>query len=376
MSPPLPDATKPTSVGDRVHDPAAIAPLPMVSIVIVAHAASNVITDCLESLRRQDYPTERREFVLVHSDANDGTREAMEAWKNGQAAGERVLILPNPKRLLAPGWNVALAALSGDVVIRLDAHARADEGFLRRNVEVMNRTGESVVGGRAPVEEPDGYEAYLCWLVSKSIFGAGQAAYRRQIPAGYVDTLAYAAFHRRVFEVVGGYDERLGRTEDNEMHHRMQEAGFKFYYDPSISSRQLARPTIRTMLRQKYQNGYWVAVTMPVAPRCFSMRHFIPAVFTVALGVSVVALVFGIHWPMYLVGGSYAVAAAIAALYEGYASGRPVAWFSIPLLPVLFLMLHLSNGLGLIRGLLDIPRRLRQWRGYRVPRPMVPRDRT
>ncbi len=84
--------------------------LPLVSIVVVAHNAASKVDSCLESLREQDYPPACREFVLVHSDCPDGTREAFEAWRKGPGRQEGVKILPNPDRTLSHGWNVALAA--------------------------------------------------------------------------------------------------------------------------------------------------------------------------------------------------------------------------------------------------------------------------
>ena len=344
---------------------------PLVSIVVVAHRAAGHIHDCLESLRNQDFPREKREFVLVHSAANDGTHEAFQAWRDGLGKGERVVILANPKVLLAAGWNVALAAAKGDVILRIDAHARALPGYLARSVELIASGRESIVGGQAPVEEPQGWEAYLCWLVSRSLFGAGQAAYRRRTEPGFVDTLAYAAYHRRVFDRVGGYDERLGRTEDNEMHYRMKQAGFRFYFDPTIASVQMARPTIRAMLRQKFLNGYWVSLTLAVAPRCFSPRHFIPGVFVAAILISLVFLMRGIYWPLMALGSTYSAGAILAALFDGLSLRTVKSLLLMPLLPPAFLALHLANGFGLLWGLVCIPSKLASWRGYCIPHPTL-----
>ena len=51
-----------------------------------------------------------------------------------------------------------------------------------------------------------------------------------------VNTLAFAAYRKKVFDDVGLYNEKLVRTEDNEMHYRMKKAGYRFFYNPEIVS--------------------------------------------------------------------------------------------------------------------------------------------
>ena len=71
---------------------------------------------------------------------------------------------------------------------------------------------------------------------------------------------------------MGFYDERLRRTEDNDMHYRMRKAGYRFYFSPDIVSWHAARKTLRGQLSQKWGNGYWIGRTMRIQPRCFAPR--------------------------------------------------------------------------------------------------------
>ncbi len=150
----------------------------------------------------------------------------------------------------------------------------------------------------------------------------------------------------------------------------MKQAGFKFYFDPCIVSHHMARATLGGMLRQKFLNGYWVALTLSVAPGCFSLRHFIPAAFVLALIVSAAMAPFAVSWPLVLLVGSYLACAVMATLVEAVrcASARDIALAT--LLPLVFLGMHLANGIGLLGGLLAIPGKLRQWKNYETPRPI------
>ena len=172
------------------------------------------------------------------------------------------------------------------------------------------------MAGVAPHYCPTGSMAFLLWMADRSLFGSSQAAYRRWRRPGYVDTLAHAAYERRVFQIVGGYDERLDRSEDREIHYRMKQAGFRMYYDPSIVSYQLARSTIPSMLHQKWLTGYWISLALPISPRCFSLRNFVPGFFAVALLVTGILATAGHPLSLLALLGTYGMCAVIASLVE------------------------------------------------------------
>lgn len=96
---------------------------------------------------------------------------------------------------------------------------------------------------------------------------------------------------------MGFYDERLRRTEDNDMHYRMRKAGYRFYFSPDIVSWHAARKTLRGQLSQKWGNGYWIGRTMRIQPRCFAPRHLVPALFVLAL-IALLLLLPLCRWPL------------------------------------------------------------------------------
>ncbi|MFR1477081.1 MAG: hypothetical protein ACLSB9_15995 [Hydrogeniiclostridium mannosilyticum] len=112
-------------------------------------------------------------------------------------------------------------------------------------------------------------------MLEDSMFGGSVAAFRRKESAGTVKTLAFAAYRREVFEAVGYFDERLARTEDNEIHYRMRCKGYDFLRS-DICSRRETRPSLRKLTRQKYLNGYWIGLTLKICPKCISLYHLIP----------------------------------------------------------------------------------------------------
>jgi hypothetical protein len=242
------------------------------------------------------------------------------------------------------------------------------KGFIRKNVELI-RKGENIVGGYVETIAPSNGFGVLSALADTSCFCGGMAAFRNPGKARYVDTLAYAAYRREIFAKVGGYDERLVRTEDNEMHYRMKKAGFKFYYSPAIKSCRYSRPDLRGLLKQKYGNGYWVALTIPLAPRCFSLRHLAPVGFLLAIVSGVGAgRVWG-WWPLLSMMSLYLLLACGYAFKAGrLAASRDK--LSCLLLPGIFFLEHIFYGLGTLAGMFAVPGFVMKHRGYKIPRPI------
>ncbi|MDP3542423.1 MAG: glycosyltransferase family 2 protein [Elusimicrobiota bacterium] len=336
--------------------------LPKVTFVLVARDAAEHLPAALACLLAQDYPKESLQCLFVDGLSVDGSRGLASEFKAAHPELD-FSILDNPGRLLASGWNAALAKAVGDVIVRVDAHAEFPPDFVRRNVEAR-ASGHAITGGPTTTTYEDGAARGLIALAENSAFGGGAAAFRRRTTSGFVDTLAHAAYDRAVFAAVGGYHELLARTEDNEIHHRMKRAGYRFWFDPSIRSSRRARATLAGLLKQKYGNGLWIGLTLAVAPGAFGLRHFVPGAFVLALlgGLALGPLV---SWlPLAALLAAYGVAAAGFALAAGGLAAAPA-------LVGLFFLMHCAYGFGTLVGLAALPTFKWKSRHYAVPRPVA-----
>ena len=323
-----------------------------VSFIVVAYNAGSKLENLLEDLKKQDYNHNDIEIILVDSNSSDNTKDIMMKFKEINKTFSKVLVLDNPKKILPCGWNIALEASTGDLILRVDAHSSLPNDFISKNVNRIDM-GEKIVGGHriSIIDENNAWQKTLL-IAEKSIFGSGIATYRRKEREEYVSTLAHAAYSREVFKKVGGYDERLARTEDNEIHYRMKKAGYKFLLDPTIKSYHHARNSLSKMMKQKYLNGYWIGLTMGISPKCFSIYHFVPLVFVLALIFSIIfAFVFsGI--PLILLLGAYFTFNILNTIFSIISEKKHLDYL---LLPFIFFLLHLSYGWGTLYGLIKLP---------------------
>jgi glycosyltransferase involved in cell wall biosynthesis len=348
------------------------------SICVIAYNEEKSIGTLLEDIKRQDYDHGLCEVILVDGGSTDGTRAIMqEFWAENEVrkdraaqsldvAFKRVLVLDNPKRTLPSGWNVALGAYSGDVIIKIDAHAEIPEDFISKNIRVLE-SGEDICGGVRPaiVDEPTPWKETLL-LAENSMFGSSIAPYRNNPGKTYVKSLFHGAYRREVFDKVGNFNEELVRTEDNEIHYRMRKAGFKLRFDPEIVSYQHIRSSLPKMVKQKYLNGYWIGITAKKCPECLEKYHFVPLAFVSAIGLSAVGLfvtnVFGknnimqtlrkvVKFLTKLMWGIYGTLAVVMSLAASFGAGNKRNKTNA-VLPVLFPILHIAYGVGTLRGIL------------------------
>lgn len=96
---------------------------------------------------------------------------------------------------------------------------------------------------------------------------------------------------------MGFYDERLRRTEDNDMHYRMRKAGYRFYFSPDIVSWHAARKTLRGQLQPEMGQRLldWAHNADSAALLC--PAHLVPALFVLAL-IALLLLLPLCRWPL------------------------------------------------------------------------------
>ncbi len=321
----------------------------LVTFIIVAYNAEKVIEKCLDSLNAQKYPHKQIEVILVDSSSTDNTKQLMlQFQEREQSEYARVIVLYNPKKILPCGWNVALKEAKGEAILRVDAHTIYPEDFIEKNVQELEK-GENIVGGQCTsITKNDTKWEKVLLSAEESIFGCGIADFRRKKERKYVSTLAFAMYRKKVFDEVGPYNEKLARTEDNEMHYRMKKAGYKFLLSPNIVTYRYARSTLKDMVKQKYNNGKWIGITMRYCSNCFSIYHFVPLLFVLAIVGSLLLTLFNIPYFLLALIGAYGVFNLCNILILIYNKQFTILHL---LLPIILFLLHVSYGIGTLVGL-------------------------
>ena len=334
-----------------------MAELPIVTVGVIALNEEQALPNLLEQISAQDYPHEAIQVALVDSGSDDSTRTIMENFQASDHDFLEVLVLDNPGRIQPKGWNVLIGAVAGDVVMRIDAHARIPADFVSSAVAVLNE-GEDVAGGPRPTIAPQDATdwQYTLLAAEDSLFGASIAKYRsngEELEEGgepeYVKSVFHPAYRREVIKRVGLFNENLVRTEDNDYSYRIREAGYKIRFDPRIHSEQIIRPSLKAMIKQKHGNGYWIGRTLFVQPGAVEIYHLVPAAFVAAIAGAGALALSGRKWPARALAGAYGAATAVMSV-AGVATSRHKN-LTMAALPAIFPILHIAYGIGTFKGI-------------------------
>ncbi|MEO0078642.1 MAG: glycosyltransferase family 2 protein [candidate division WOR-3 bacterium] len=319
---------------------------PKVSLVVVCRNEERTIEATLDSLWSQDYPAELVEVLIVDGMSTDRTREVINRVCRERARC-RVRLLDNPLRIAPAGLNTGISAASGEVVFVMGAHARYSSNYISGAVDALARFGADAVGGA--VLTVAGATTPLARAIARALgsrFGVGNSLMRVGVPeACEADTAAYAGYRQTVFQRVGLFDPRLVRNQDIEFNLRMRRAGMKIVVEPAIQSLYLARTTLSGLMRNAFDNGFWVVHGAQFSHRPFALRHLVPLGFVASLVVSGIAAAFvpGAGLLLSALAGSYLAADLFASLAGPKAPVQVRLW-----LLLVYPALHFSYGLGSI----------------------------
>jgi glycosyltransferase involved in cell wall biosynthesis len=333
--------------------------LPFVSIIMPIRNEASYIAVSLGSVLAQDYPPELMEILVADGMSEDATRDIIDktvrereiavAARQQQATGPvlpAVKVLDNPGRIVPTAFNLGLRHAQGEIIIRVDGHCEIQPDYVRRCVELLLQTGADNVGGLQYAEGKDLVGKAIS-LATSSPFGVGGAKFHYAAQPGWVDTVYLGAYRREVFDRIGGFDEELVRNQDDEFNFRLTQSGGKIWLDPSLKTVYYSRASFGKLWRQYFQYGFYKVRVMQKRGGVASWRHLAPAGFVVALFLSIfLGWVTGSPTIGLVVAGPYALANICASLW---AARRD--WRILPLLPLSYLILHLSYGVGFLWGL-------------------------
>ena len=319
-------------------------PTRFVSVIVPMHNERRYIERCLASLAAQDYPRDRFEVIVVDGGSADGSRELVEAMREGLP---HLRVLENRGKHTARGLNIGLAFAQGEVIARVDAHAAVAPDFLRESVGALQRAAADVVGG--PIQTlGEGPVGEAVALAVSSPFGVGNAVFRYSQREQWTDTVAFPAYRRDVFDRIGPFAEIDG-GEDDEFHYRLRDAGGGILLTPAIRSTYYARRSYWELARQYFGYGQAKVVVLFRHPKQTRLRQLVPASFVLALlGAAIVALFGGLLvLPLAVLAGAYVTASLSASVVVARRRG----WRHVLRLPLAFACMHLAYGLGFLTGL-------------------------
>ena len=354
-------ARETAAIGQPRRASTGTAAVPFVSIVIPCRSERAFIARCLDSILRDGFPLDRLEVLVVDGRSDDGTRDVVEEYS---ARFPCIRLLDNPGRAVPSALNIGITRARGDVIMRMDAHAELEQGYIVGCVAALDQHDADNVGGtwRIVPRSPTAIGRAIVKALSHP-FGVGNARYRLggAARAREVDTVPWFCCRRELFRDVGLFNEKLIRGQDMEFSLRLQRQGRRTVLVPGVESRYYARSDFESFVKHNWTNGKWAILPYLHAPnRPVSWRHLVPLTFVVgamsAVGIALVQPSMTVV-PAAVV-GAYGTACLLASAGVAWRE-RDIRY--LLLLPWVFASLHVSYGLGSVAGVTRVVSSPRFW---------------
>jgi succinoglycan biosynthesis protein ExoA len=338
---------------------------PRVSVVVPCRNESASVVALLDDLLRQDYPL--AEVIVVDNDSSDDTWDALQRY--GAAHPAYPLKRIRCSRIGQPAaLNAGIREATGEVIVRMDAHSRPHEEYVRLGVELLQQSNVGVAGG--VWEIVPGAPTMVGQAIARAVshpMGAGDAAYRTGrtfTEPQPVDTVPFGCFLKSTWEALGGFNERVLTNEDYEFNYRVRQSGRDVVLDPRIRSVYYARPTLAALANQYFRYGWWKAQMLKAHPKSLRWRQAVPAAFVAgtlgAVATAGLLALAGLPLLAALAAASLAcvlVIYALALLLAAWRiSGGRRPWGLLPVLPTVFALIHFCWGGGVLVNLLTASR--------------------
>lgn len=325
----------------------------MLSVICPIYNEEKYIRQCIDSILSQDFPREEMEVLFVDGMSTDKTREIVAGYTSEYPF---IRLVDNPQKIVPCAMNHGILSSKGDIVIRLDAHARYQSDYfsvLCRRLKELDADNVGVVCKTDVLNKTSKTLAIREVLCNK--IGVGNSTFRTGIDeVAEVDTVPFGCWKREVFQQYGMYDERLVRNQDIELNKRIKRGGGKIVIVPDTFCTYLARETFGGVAENNYGNGKWNILTVYFTGqlRSLSMRHFIPLLFVLVLLVPLTVAFF--WWPSALLcifaAVSYLVVISFVSISLAMKKKLHVGYLMWS-----FIVLHLSYGWGSLMGLVRLP---------------------
>lgn len=217
---------------------------PFTSIIVPVYNGERTIGACLDSLVKQDYPSDLYEILIVDNNSTDKTRDIIQEYPV-TLLHERAIQTSYAAR------NKGISTARGEIVAFTDADCIAAPDWLRELVTPFKEVTVGGVGGQVLDSDPQNeVEQFICSL---QLF----SHYRQENSYLPVLMTNNAAYRRENLLALGSFNDRLYTGADIDLAWRVQlVAGAQVVYAPRAVIYHVHRSTLKSMARQFRRHGF------------------------------------------------------------------------------------------------------------------------
>lgn len=246
-----------------------------VAVIVPARNGARVLPGCLRALRRQDYPPESYEVIVVDDASTDRTPALVreEIARDWQEDAPRLRLIEQSWSGAGAARNRAVTESRADVVLFTDADCEPVPDWISAMMRPFAEAGADCVAG--------GYLTHQRGWVARLAQADFEQRYRRLASYDSVDVAFThaAAYRREVFVELKGFDERMPNDGDDlELAYRLSQTGRRIVYAPDGLVFHLHPETLVQYARKKFGRGFWRTLVYKRYPDKVAQDTYTPQV--------------------------------------------------------------------------------------------------
>ncbi len=242
-----------------------------------------------------------------------------------------------------------------DILCFLDDDAELPKDYLKKAKEILTKYPTiDILGGPQLTPKSDPFFAKVSGYVIESSFGSSNMSNRYKKgkftlnAKEYHITSANLFIRKAVFNKTHGFDTRIWPGEDPELMCRLRKLGFKIAYSPDIIIYHKRRPTFSGFFKQFFNYGKnYVTYKKRILKEKIALLHWMPTLFVFYLILLPLlyynSIILVIPFMLYII---------LILSFSLLIVKSKKHYSAFPYLPFLFFAIHISYGLGLLRGLI------------------------
>jgi GT2 family glycosyltransferase len=226
--------------------------LKLISIIIPTYNGRLRIKHTIEALLTQDFKDEY-ELIVVDDGSSDQTADLVRSYDRG------IKVISQPNQGPGEARNNGARHAQGEIILFTDDDCIPEKNWLQEMLRPFSEDAEIVgVKGRYRTEQKE--------IIARFVQLEYEDKYDYMVRRKYIDFIdTYsAAFRRRVFLELGGYDTEfpVACAEDIELSYRLSKKGYKMVFASKAVVRHTHPARLMAYLKKKFKFAYWRVIAV------------------------------------------------------------------------------------------------------------------
>jgi GT2 family glycosyltransferase len=321
--------------------------LELVSVIIPTYNGRLRIKNTLDALQAQDFKGEY-ELIVVDDGSWDQTADLVRSYDQG------IKVISQPNQGPGVARNNGARHAQGKIILFTDDDCIPEKNWLREMLQPFSENSDLVgVKGRYRTEQKD--------IIARFVQLEYEDKYDYMVREKYIDFIdTYsAAFQRRVFLELGGYDTEfpVACAEDVELSYRLSKKGYKMVFASKAVVRHTHPARLKAYLKKKFKFAYWRVIAVKKNPQKIVRDSHTPQVMKMQLifpPVCLFPVLLVFFFPKFLIisglGFIGFILTTVPFIYKAMRKDKVVGFLS----PFLLFSRTCAQFLGVVGGLLHL----------------------